>query len=98
MPINQENRLLAITTPLGPNVLAVRSISVQEQLSRLLQIEAELSSEDGEIEFDQIVGHNVTIRLKIGASGKRESEEEKNDTTTHPSKTRRPSCNHVAKM
>ncbi len=32
-------------------------------MSRLFQIEAELSSEDGEIDFDKVVGHNVTLRL-----------------------------------
>src|ERR1035438_5687803 len=66
MPIKQENRLLAISTALGPDVLAVRSIAVQEQISRLFQIEAELSSEDGTVDFDKVVGHNTTIRLQVG--------------------------------
>jgi type VI secretion system secreted protein VgrG len=66
MPVKQETRLLAIGTPLGDDVLAVRSISVEEQLGRLFRIEAELSSEDGEIDLDKVVGNNVTIRLNIG--------------------------------
>ena len=32
-----------------PDVLALRSVSIQEQISRLFQIEAELSSENGEV-------------------------------------------------
>lgn len=52
-------------TALGVDVLGVRSIAVQEHLSRLFQIEAELSSENGAIDFDKIVGHNATIRLKV---------------------------------
>lgn len=53
-------------TALGADAVGVRTISVQEQLSRLFQIEAELSSEDGNINFDDVVGHNATIRLQIG--------------------------------
>ena len=71
MALKQDNRLLAIKTALGPDVLAVRSISVQEQMSRLFQIEAELSSEDGKVDFDQVVGHDVTIRLNVGQKDKR---------------------------
>lgn len=66
MALKQDNRLLAISTALGPDILAVRSIAVQEQLSRLFQIEAELSSEDGTVDFDKVVGQNTTIRLQIG--------------------------------
>ena len=66
MALKQENRMLAIATALGPNVLGVRTISVQEQLSRLFQIELELSSEDGNINFDEVVGHGATVRLDIG--------------------------------
>lgn len=71
MPIKQDNRSLAIKTALGPDVLAVRSISVNEHLSRLFQIEAELSSEDGEIDFDKVVGHPATIRLDVAQNAKR---------------------------
>jgi type VI secretion system secreted protein VgrG len=66
MPIKQDSRSIAITTPLGADVLGLRSFSLQEQLSRLFQIEAELSSEDGEVDFDKVVGQNVTIRLQVG--------------------------------
>jgi type VI secretion system secreted protein VgrG len=71
MPLKQENRLLAIKTALGPNVLAVRSASIREQISRLFQIDAELSSENGEIDFDKVVGHEATIRLDVGQKEKR---------------------------
>src|SRR2546423_12697712 len=66
MAIDQQSRMLAIATALDTDVLAVRSISVQEQLGRLFQIEAELSSEDGDIDFDKVIGQNATIRLEIG--------------------------------
>ena len=66
MAIKQDTRWLAINTPLGADVLAVRSIALQEQLSRPFQIEAELRSEDGKVDFDKVIGHNVTLRLNVG--------------------------------
>ncbi|MFO1498146.1 MAG: type VI secretion system tip protein TssI/VgrG [Verrucomicrobiota bacterium] len=66
MPLKQEHRMLAMDTALGVDVLGLRSVSIQEQLSRLFHIEADLSSESGEIDFDRIVGHNATIRIDIG--------------------------------
>jgi type VI secretion system secreted protein VgrG len=71
MPVKQDNRLVAIGTPLGDDVLALRSFSLQDQLGRLFHIEAELSSEDGAIDFDKVVGNNVTIRLDIGQAADR---------------------------
>ncbi len=71
MPLTQENRLIAISTALDEDVLALRSMSAQEQLGRLFQIQAELSSEDGAIDFDKVVGNNVTIRLDIGKDKER---------------------------
>ena len=52
-------------TALGADVVGLRTVSVQEQLSRLFQIEAELSSEDGNIDFDKVIGTNATIRLQV---------------------------------
>jgi len=71
MPLKQEPRLLAIKTALDLDVLAIRSVSIQEQISRLFEIEAELSSENGEIEFDEVVGHEATIRLNVGQGDER---------------------------
>ena len=66
MSLTQKSRLLAIETVLGADVLALRSVGVQEQISRLFQIEAELSSDNGLIKFDDVVGHNATVRLQVG--------------------------------
>jgi len=65
MAIKQDARLLAINTPLGADVLAVRSIALQESISRLFSIEAELASEDGKVDFDKVIGHNVSLRLEL---------------------------------
>jgi len=66
MALSQDTRLLGIATPLADNVLALRSFSIQEPLGRLFQIDAELTSEDGGIDLDKVVGHNVTLRLNVG--------------------------------
>src|SRR5258706_8527659 len=65
MALKQENRPLGIKTALDDDVLALRSFSLQEQLGRMFQIEAELISENGEIPLDKVVGQNATIRLEI---------------------------------
>jgi type VI secretion system secreted protein VgrG len=71
MSIKQDTRHVAIKTALGPDVLALRSVSIQEQLSRLFQIEVELSSEDGEVDLDKVVGHDATIRLDVAKNDER---------------------------
>ncbi len=71
MALKQDDRLIAIKTALGADALAARSISVQEQISRLFQIEVELSGEDAEVDLDQVVGNNATIRLFVGQNQKR---------------------------
>src|SRR2546423_2665952 len=66
MALKQENRPLGIKTDLADDVLALRSFSIEEELGQMFEIEAELSSEDGQIDFDKVVGRNATIRLEIG--------------------------------
>lgn len=63
MPLDQSKRQIGIDTPLGANVLVLRSFTATEELGRLFQINAELLSENFQISFPQIVGQNVTIRL-----------------------------------
>ena len=61
----QTDRALQIETPLGPDVLLLRSVSGQEAMSQLFRFQLELLSEtDDSISFDSIVGKNVTIHLQ----------------------------------
>jgi type VI secretion system secreted protein VgrG len=61
----QTDRALQIETPLGPDVLLLRSVSGQEAISQLFRFQLELLSEtDDSIAFDSIVGQNVTIHLQ----------------------------------
>ncbi|MBN2592656.1 MAG: type VI secretion system tip protein VgrG [Sedimentisphaerales bacterium] len=65
MAITQENREIAIATPLGDDVLLLKSISGTEQLGRPFEFHLELASEDNQIKPQDIVGQNVTIRLNL---------------------------------
>lgn len=71
MAINQESRLLSITSPLGPTTLGVNSAVVREEISRPFLIELDLSSKDGELDLDELLGHPVTLRLQTSRNGKR---------------------------
>jgi type VI secretion system secreted protein VgrG len=71
MSLDQSTRQIGIETPLGSNVLALRNFTLTEELGRLFQIEAELVSENFQIDFSRIVGQNVTIRLETIQSGPR---------------------------
>ena len=62
---NQALRQIAIATPLGPDVLLVRRCSIREEISRLFRIDLNLLSKEGGINFDDIIGKNVTIRLEL---------------------------------
>ncbi len=61
----QANRRIELKTPLGPDVLMVRRASVREQLNRLFQVDLDLISKRNDINFDEIVGKSVTLRLDL---------------------------------
>src|SRR5882762_305381 len=62
---NQALRQIAINTPLGADVLLVRRCSVREEISRLFRIDLNLISKKSDINFDDIIGKNVTLRLEL---------------------------------
>ncbi len=65
MPYTQDNRLIAIDTPLGKDVLLLHSFTGYEGISRLFRFELDLLSEDPSISYDKIVGQRVTIRVSL---------------------------------
>src|SRR5262245_44911235 len=56
----QEKRLLAVTTPLGKDVLLLASFRGQEELSRLFRFELLMYSEKESVAAKDIVGKEVT--------------------------------------
>lgn len=66
MTYTQENRLLALNTPLGEDVLLLERLTGHEAISRLFNFTLDLLSEKKNISFTDIVGQNVTIRVTLG--------------------------------
>jgi type VI secretion system secreted protein VgrG len=61
---SQSARPLAITTPLGEDVLLLNSIAGSEELSTPFHYDLELQSEEDTIDPVAIVGRNVTVRVE----------------------------------
>ena len=61
----QENRDAEIITPLGKDALLLYNMHIQEELGRLFSIETELISKKDDINFEDLLGQNVTIRLNL---------------------------------
>ncbi len=61
----QEGRLIAIDTPLGPDVLLLRSFTGTEGMSQIFRFRLDMLSTDFNINFDDIVGKRVTIRILL---------------------------------
>jgi type VI secretion system secreted protein VgrG len=63
--LTQKHRKAAIGTPLGDDVLVLKSFIGVEELGRLFQFNLVLLSEKDDIKFDDIIGQNVTVRLEL---------------------------------
>jgi len=62
MPRTQETRSIAVGSPLGDDVLLLKSFTATEQLGRPFRLELELLSEDGSVEPLRMLGANITVR------------------------------------
>ncbi len=67
----QENRLVAIDTPLGPDVLLLADFQGFEALSSLFSFELKFLSENHNISFTDIVGQNVTVSMRLADGSQR---------------------------
>ena len=68
----QANRPMAITTPLGPDVLLLTGLKGHEGISELFRFELELVAEDPKaVVFEKILGQGVTAELELPDGGKR---------------------------
>jgi type VI secretion system secreted protein VgrG len=65
MALTQAARQIAIDTPLGEDVLILRSFQGQEAMSKLFAFELDLVSEEPSIKYDDIVGQTVTVRVTL---------------------------------
>ncbi len=71
MVYTQENRLIAIDTPLGEDVLLLTGFSGSEGLSVPFSFGLDLLSENNNILFEDIIGQNVTVSIVLVDGGRR---------------------------
>ena len=68
----QANRPLAVTTPLGEDILLLTGFRGHEAISQLFSFQLDLLAEgESEIRFDGIMGQNVTVELRLAGEEKR---------------------------
>jgi type VI secretion system secreted protein VgrG len=62
----QAERPLAISTPLGKDILLITALRGRETISKLFRFEVDLLAElSQEIAFDKLLGKNVTIDMRL---------------------------------
>src|SRR5450432_10018 len=71
MAIAQAHRRIAISTPLGKDVLLLRGFNGSEAISQLYHFDLDLLSENDSIQFQDVVGKNVTLRIYDADGGER---------------------------
>lgn len=71
MAYTQDNRLIAVDTPLGKDALLLQSFTGGEGISQLFNFQLDLLAENDSIAFDQIVGQKVTITVTLADSSER---------------------------
>ena len=59
----QEYRFVAVESPLGPDALLLNHFSGREALGRPFEFELDLLSQDPEIDGNDIIGHNISVRM-----------------------------------
>ncbi len=65
MSFTQENRLIGIDTPLGADVLLLQGFTGREGISRLFSFHLDLLSEKNDINFKDIIGQQVPIKVLL---------------------------------
>lgn len=65
MAYTHDNLYFSLTTPLGPDKLLLRGFHGEERLSGLFRFVLELESEDGQVDFSQVVGKGATVTVHL---------------------------------
>src|SRR6516165_4075558 len=67
----QENRLIAVDTPLGRDILLLHSFRGREAISQLFRFDLVMLSENPSISFSDIVGQRITVSVRRPDGGLR---------------------------
>ena len=65
MAVTQTERQIAVSSPLGEDVLLFHRMTGNEQLGRLFEFQLDLLSTDEQIAIEDILAQNMTIRLDL---------------------------------
>jgi len=65
MPATDDNRLIKVTSPLGPNALLFSQLTGSERLSQPFQFELSLRSDKGDLDADKILGQPVAVSCAL---------------------------------
>lgn len=71
MALTQDNLDITLTTPLGKDKLIIKRFSGEEKISGLFRFYLEMISDANDLNFESIVGKNVTVTMKLAESGER---------------------------
>lgn len=65
MAFSQENSILAVTTPFGADKLLLVSFFGEERISSLFRFDLEMVGADKALDFTQVVGKGVTVKVQL---------------------------------
>lgn len=71
MAETQSNRILKVHTPLGEDVLLIRSMQGGEELGRLSKFSLDLVSRDHNLDTDKLLGNTMTVEIEQQGGGSR---------------------------
>ena len=63
--VTQRARLVAVASPLGEDALLFRRMVADERLARPFHYRLEVFSRDPQLDFDRLLGENLTVRLEL---------------------------------
>ena len=71
MLFQQSTRLAQVNSPLGPDVLLLKSLGGGEELGRLFDYQLQLASTDANIDLNQLLGKPMGLSVKLDSGGQR---------------------------
>lgn len=71
MSVIQADRVVAVETPLGEDVLVLAAMTGSDELGRLYEYQLDLISETSNIDVNKLLGNRMTVRLKLPDGGLR---------------------------
>jgi len=67
----QQNRPIALRTPLGEDVLLLQNFVYDEEMSQPFVLKMEMQSERRSVDFRKLLGQNVTVKILLPTGGSR---------------------------